>query len=386
MASGDVRDSLSFKRDTAIVKEFVAKTRPAITAQPDVWHKGQALFRAMRKEFLKADLGNELAGYDVNQGALSTLLETGKYNCVSSAVLFAVLARYFDLQASGVLLPSYAFVQINAPDNKIIEIETTSGAGFDFVHDANFYASKPVAWFLLRGISRATYEDYGKRQVVQPYRLVCFAIAKRHIDPVAIKFEDVNRLKEIAGYLLDDDAAAQKERIALYSLECLHFQNTADVKSAERMFGKIMPSVLAEKQRFAENADLSWSVATLEYNHAALLLSVHRHEEFVAASRAALDDMTKSGAPDTSDMYKGVFENIDKYMKFYTDNMNDYADAESLAVVFTPYAKYQEWFLTNVEALYGAQLKPVWDKKDWPEAVRILTRLRAVNPGGKIAP
>jgi len=76
-------------------------------------------------------------------------------------------------------------------------------------------------------------------------------------------------------------------------------------------------------------------------------------------------------------------ENIGKFITFYTYNMNDYAEAESLATVFAPYAKYQESFLTKVEAVYGAQLKPVWDKKDWPEAVRILKNLKTVIPQSK---
>ena len=382
VASGDVRDSLSFKRDTAIVKAFVAGIRPVVAAERDVWHKGHALFEAMRKEFLKADPAADLAGYDVNQGAFSTLLETGKYNCVSSAMLYIVLARYFDLPASGVQLPSYTFVQLTAADNKIIEIETTAGNGFDWIHDENFYKAKALTWFLSRGLPRSTYEDYKKRQVVEPYRLVGFAMAKRHIDPAAMKFEDVNRLKEIAGYVLDDDAAAQKERFALYALECQYFQKTGDFKTAERMFKKIMPVVLAQKQRFAENADVRWGIAALEYGYATILLSVHKHEEFVAESKSALDEMAKSGMPDTSEMYKAVFENVSQYIKFYTDNMSDYADAESLATVFAPYARGQEWFLTNVQAMYGTQLKPAWDKKDWPEAVRILKKLKAVDPQG----
>jgi hypothetical protein len=81
-------------------------------------------------------------------------------------------------------------------------------------------------------------------------------------------------------------------------------------------------------------------------------------------------------------MYKAVFENVSHYINFYTDNMSDYADAESLATVFAPYARGQEWFLTNVQAMYGTQLKPAWDKKDWPEAVRILKKLKAVDPQG----
>jgi len=121
-----------------------------VAAERDVWHKGHALFEAMRKEFLKADPAADLAGYDVNQGAFSTLLETGKYNCVSFRHVVHRPGAVFRPAASGVQLPSYTFVQLTAADNKIIEIETTAGNGFDWIHDENFYKAKALTWFLSR--------------------------------------------------------------------------------------------------------------------------------------------------------------------------------------------------------------------------------------------
>jgi hypothetical protein len=383
LASGDVRDSLTFNKYVTRVQGFVAKIRPAIAAERDFWQKGHALFASMRSEFLKTDSANDLAGYDFYQSKLSTLLETGKYNCISSAILYIVLARYFDMPVKGVVLPSHAFVQMTAPDGKVIEIETTAKNGFDWVHDEDYYKSRASAWLSSRGLPKSTYEDYTKRRIMEPYRNVCFNMTNQHTDPKEMKFEDIYRLKEIMGYVLDDDAAAQKERFAVYGIEFRHFQKREDFKTAERMFGKIMPSVVAEKQRFPGDADVARNAAILEYNHATMLLMVHKHDEFVVESRAALDGLAKSGTADTSEMYKGLLVNVYNYIRFYTDNMSDFADAESLATAFVPYARNQEWFLGNIQSVYGMELRSVWDKKNWPEAVRIIKKQRAVDVQGK---
>ena len=382
LASGDVRDSVTFDKYVTKVKGFVARTRPSIDAERDFWQKGRLLFSAMRKEFLKTDSTNDLAGYDWYQSRLSTLLESGKYNCISSAILYIVLARYFDMPAKGVALPSHAFVQMTAPDKKIIEIETTAKTGFDWVHDANYYKSRALAWFSQRGLPQATYEEYLKRVVMEPYQIICYNMTNQHTDPKVMKFEDIHRLKEMRGYVLDDDAAAQKERFAIYGLEFQHLQKHEDYRAAEQMFGKIMPAVAEEKKRFPGDSDIARNALILEYNYATMLLMIHNHAPFVAASRSALDEMVKSGIADTSEMYKGLLVNVFNFMKFYMDNRNDYADAESLATAFVPYARTQEWFLGNVQYMYGMELRSYWDQKQWPQAVKIIEKQKAVDASG----
>ncbi len=383
LASGNVRDTVSFNRYVSRVREFVARVRPAIAAQPDFWQKGHLLFESMRKEFLKTDPANDMAGYDWYQSRLSTLLETGKYNCISSALLFVVLARYFDMPVEGVVLPSHVFVRMTAPDGKIIEIETTSKTGFDWVHDENYYKSRATAWFVSRSLAQSTYEDYKKRRIMEPYRLVCYNMTNQHTAPSVMKTEDIHRLKEMIGYVLDDDSAAQKERFAIYGLEFQYLQKTGDLKTARKMFEKIMPAVLAERQRISASPGVARNASILEYNHATMLYTEHQYDEFVAESKSALDDMKNSGGgADTSEMYKGLLINIDNYIRFYAENMNDFADAESLTTVFLPYARNQEWFHDNVLAMYGTELKSFWDKKDWPEVIRIIKKQKAVDVRG----
>jgi len=62
------------------------------------------------------------AGYVSGQASLCKVLDTGHYNCVSSAVLFNLMARRMGIQTGAVALPRHIFSRVDGYD-----IETTSG-------------------------------------------------------------------------------------------------------------------------------------------------------------------------------------------------------------------------------------------------------------------
>ncbi len=68
--------------------------------------------------------------YSVQQTRVDTALETGVYNCVSSAVLYLVLARSVGLSVGGVRTSDHAFcfVLVNGQQ---IDVETTNPLGFN---------------------------------------------------------------------------------------------------------------------------------------------------------------------------------------------------------------------------------------------------------------
>lgn len=70
------------------------------------------------------------AGYESNQTDLHTILDTGKFNCVSSAVLYNVIGRRLDLDLVAVEVPHHVFSLLRDGERKI-DVETTSPRGFD---------------------------------------------------------------------------------------------------------------------------------------------------------------------------------------------------------------------------------------------------------------
>jgi tetratricopeptide (TPR) repeat protein len=71
-----------------------------------------------------------LLAYRERQTRLDVLIREGSFNCVSSAVLYAVLAKAFSLPVAGVRTPDHAFCRVTAGE-RAIDVETTSPFGFD---------------------------------------------------------------------------------------------------------------------------------------------------------------------------------------------------------------------------------------------------------------
>jgi tetratricopeptide (TPR) repeat protein len=71
-----------------------------------------------------------LARYSVVQSRIDTALATGSYNCVSSAVLYAILARSVGLTVAGVRTADHAFCAV-VVNGAPVDVETTNVYGFD---------------------------------------------------------------------------------------------------------------------------------------------------------------------------------------------------------------------------------------------------------------
>lgn len=94
----------------------------AATAGMDDRTKGEAVISYMHRRFL--------SGYSERQTRLDFLLSTGKFNCVSSAVLYYILARSVGLEVSGVVTSDHAFCSVRVGVENV-DVETTSPYGFD---------------------------------------------------------------------------------------------------------------------------------------------------------------------------------------------------------------------------------------------------------------
>jgi tetratricopeptide (TPR) repeat protein len=89
----------------------------------------------------KADLllrwlhgGTMAKGYKLNQTDLHTILESGTFNCVSSAVLYNVIGRRLGLDLRAVEVPDHAF-SILYHGGKSADVETTTPVGFNPARD-----------------------------------------------------------------------------------------------------------------------------------------------------------------------------------------------------------------------------------------------------------
>ena len=101
--------------------EEMAEDLPEVTGEAAV--DGEGLLKWLHQ--------NHLTRYREPQTRLDTLLDDGTYNCVSSAVIYFILARYQGLPVHGVLTTDHAFCRIPTSGDDGFDVETTTPFGFD---------------------------------------------------------------------------------------------------------------------------------------------------------------------------------------------------------------------------------------------------------------
>lgn len=123
------------ERDSAAWNKAVQKfehLKEGVTAlseqTKDAESLGSVILKLIYAECLKA--------YSANQTRLDIALETGYYNCVSSAVLYLAMAKFAGLDVRGQKTTQHAFCSIYVPaqqSNKLkkIDVETTNPYGFN---------------------------------------------------------------------------------------------------------------------------------------------------------------------------------------------------------------------------------------------------------------
>lgn len=247
IASGDIRDQKSYDRIKKRVHRFVQTFRSGIRTQTTAYAKGEKLLHAMHAEFFAGEGngrdGELIDGYDSEQSRVSAIFHHGRFNCISSAMLYVVLARYIDLNVEGVVTAHHAFIQIKGENGRRIEVETTSNKGYGLTHDENFYRTGFTRFSLSRNLSVPTYADYMKRRVLPPYRFIAENMNHQHTVKARMNASNRQRLNEMIGYLDSETAASQLIRLNALTNACIRLVGKKTDAGADRMFS-VLDAVL----------------------------------------------------------------------------------------------------------------------------------------------
>jgi hypothetical protein len=369
LASGDVRDSAVFMKYKTRVSKFITRIRPDINAQKDAWQKGFQLYQSMRKEFYTKDSVQELAGYDWFKSGISGIFENGSYNCISSSMLYCILARSFDMKVKGVILPTHAFVQLHRDTGKNIEIETTSKLGFDWIHDENYYKTKSVGWFQARGLFSTTYADYCKRSIMEPYQLICYNMTNQHTDLRHMRVEAIHRLMEIQGFVETSNPLYQRSRLILYSADFGYLQKIGDYKTAEKLFRCVDPIIESTQRTLGKDTAIINLIGRLRCNRDGVLVKLKKFDEFIAGAQSTLA-MLPLVTADRENLLNNCLSNVYNFLSLYVAS-KEFDKMEQLADIIIPYAGKMSWANQNLQWAYGMEMNYQWEKKNWPEVIRI---------------
>jgi hypothetical protein len=133
----DRMDAPEFARTALVASGADEATTEALLGRIDaLGNEARSRFPAdsdekTRAESLLAFLHEKiLSSYSAYQTRVDTALLTGEYNCVSSAILYAALAKQAGLDVRGVETPDHSFCTVSVA-GKPVDVETTNPYGFE---------------------------------------------------------------------------------------------------------------------------------------------------------------------------------------------------------------------------------------------------------------
>ncbi len=115
-------DAATIAADTVRLEKIIGEAKQALAPYSTDYEKGDQLLIFMHKRLLTQ--------YSEPQTRVDTLLRTGQFNCVSSAVVYMILGRAVGLKVEGVYTPDHAFCTVQAR-GRSVDVETTNRYGFD---------------------------------------------------------------------------------------------------------------------------------------------------------------------------------------------------------------------------------------------------------------
>jgi len=106
----------------AIIDELLSLADRTIAQSGGDYATGEEILQFLHSELLES--------YDESQTYFDVLLDSGRHNCVSSSILYLIVARHFELEIQGTVTSDHAFCTLRI-DDELVDIETTTSYGFD---------------------------------------------------------------------------------------------------------------------------------------------------------------------------------------------------------------------------------------------------------------
>jgi len=309
-------------------------------------------------------------GYREGQSQLTGIFDSGTYNCISSSLLYIVLARHFDIDAQGVLLPSHAFVQLNLKNAKTIEVETTSDRGFNQVHDEAFYEKVNANWFSSRGLEPASYQDYLERDLVTATYLGVQNMLNQHTSEQRMDIEDSGRLAEISAYIRPTYQLANEKRIYFYIHEINKLISAQNWEDLGLFFSTTYQVVMRDSVQFPDSN-------TLQHNLRAYLsgaLLAHAKKGNVDATLEVMGELMARGLE--SPEHRQTIENrVINAVKLLLNKLSDQNRFEEgllvLSLLEGHLTEPRDWE-QMFSWLYLRWIEPLWEEQKWEEVVAVL--------------
>lgn len=371
LASGryEQRDYEQMKK---AVNSFISTLRDSTDKLLDPWQQGELLNGAMHHTFFgsnhapkKDDDEPPLASkYDADQSALAPIFTSQQFNCISSSMLYAVLARKLGFDGKGVMLPSHAFIELYL-DDKTAEVETTSPKGFDQHHDEAFY-QRAEEWFTPRGIAPSTYADYLNRERIPFWQLATRNMLHQHTHPHRMKAVDRGRLAEISALLDSDYEPAQQNRMHYLTNEASQLAEAHQWLDVQRLLERVLPTLLIDSAKFPNNDGLQHNLFWLHLMAIDAAAKLGQIEAFITAIEEA---WTLSTTEERALQIKGRAIEGSKQLLTILAEREQFDQGPSLLASLEAYLYGDNVFNQNAQWFYNVWARTYWQSKAWPDVI-----------------
>jgi tetratricopeptide (TPR) repeat protein len=151
------------------IKEIIADGVSELKRSPlseNIRERGEYVLTFMYDRYLKK--------YSTHQTRVDEIFISGQYNCVSSAVLYSILALSVGLDVRGVMTRDHAFVTVHTGAESI-DVETTNPYGFDPGSRREFHD----AFGTVTGFAYVPARNYRDRAAVSQLELASLILSNR---------------------------------------------------------------------------------------------------------------------------------------------------------------------------------------------------------------
>jgi hypothetical protein len=152
---------------------------------------------------------NILKSYSHYQTRIDTMISTGRYNCVSSAVLYMILCQSLGINTKGVMTKDHFFITIPIGDTDI-DVETTNQYGFDPGNRKEFHDQ----FGKLTGFAYVPAKNYRDRQTISRIELVSLVLNNRIAD-----YERQNQFTDSVPVAIDRAALLEGSSLTIDSIK-----------------------------------------------------------------------------------------------------------------------------------------------------------------------
>ena len=362
---GEVRTSEQARPLTEIYQEFIRAVEPMVEQAPTAMSKGEILLSEFHRLLLAGEKSS-MENYELGQSRPDLLLSTGIFNCASSAILFGIAAEYFGFSAQGVILPQHIFLQLTPPSqfgDDLIEVETTSGKGFNWIHDQTYFEEQDGEWTTNRGLIPNTYEDYLARKIISFESVILNLSTLQHTKYMDQK--DVFRLIEIAGYLSDDFSFQENRLIVWGNIFSLLYED-GEFKQILKLFPLIESELERIRRLYPDDSKIRDRLVWLYLKWAIVMLNDSGDPSALDLAEHAYKLLSSN-----HEDYDSIMENMHYvYSELISRELNQQHFEESISVLERARKVLKQEQLTIIEGyVYNSIGSYYFSQEQWSSAI-----------------